>query len=162
MYLFDTDSLSHLGIYYPNIFTGFWELFDGVVDSGEVVSVREVYEELAYRRMAKHLVEWKKKHRKLFLPPSEEETLFIARMFAEEPRFKALINPKKVVKGGRAADPFVIASAKVNNHVVVTQEKLSGGVVKIPFVCNHYDVECINFEGMMEREGWEFPIVAPK
>jgi len=27
---------------------------------------------------------------------------------------------------------------------------------KIPFVCNHEKVECISFQRMMLREGWQF------
>jgi hypothetical protein len=57
-------------------------------------------------------------------------------------------NPAKPLKGISGADPFVIAMAKDGgpNWVVVSDEHAgSQETRKIPFVCAHEDVQCINF-----------------
>ena len=68
-----------------------------------------------------------------------------------------------------AADPFVIALAvemgsttqqtllhTAKGRIIVTEEKLRGNKVKIPFVCKDYDIECINIIEMCRVEGWKF------
>ena len=76
-------------------------------------------------------------------------------------------NPAKPLKGINGADPFVIAMAKdggINavldggpDWVVVSDEHPgSAESRKIPFVCNVEQIECINFQEMMRREGWRF------
>jgi hypothetical protein len=50
-YVFDTNSFSVLGNYYPDQFPTFWERFNRAVTDGKIVSVREVRRELdAYTR----------------------------------------------------------------------------------------------------------------
>ena len=39
---------------------------------------------------------------------------------------------------------------------VVTEEKIDGNKLKIPFICNHYGINCFNFTGMCLNEGWEY------
>jgi Domain of unknown function (DUF4411) len=46
IYVVDTSSFRELERYYKDIFPTFWELFQSEVDSGDVVSVPEVWREL--------------------------------------------------------------------------------------------------------------------
>ena len=46
IYVVDTSSFRELERYYTDVFPTFWELFQSEVDSGDVVSVREVWREL--------------------------------------------------------------------------------------------------------------------
>ena len=67
-YVFDTNSFSVLGNYYPEQFPTFWEKIDRAVDIGKIVSVREVRRELdAYTRHP-HLSDWVKEHKDIFSP----------------------------------------------------------------------------------------------
>ena len=62
-----------------------------------------------------------------------------------------------LVSGGKpVADPFVIARAKISGACVVTQEKKTDNAAKIPNVCDHFGIRCINLEGFMEKESWKF------
>ena len=59
------------------------------------------------------------------------------------------------MQGKPVADPFVIAKAWETGSVVVTEEhrKKEG---RIPDVCKYFGVKCMNTEGFMKNEGWEF------
>jgi hypothetical protein len=46
IYVFDTSSVSVLKDYYFDTFKSFWDLFNTDIQNGNVVSVREVYNEL--------------------------------------------------------------------------------------------------------------------
>ena len=47
IYVFDNNSLSNiLNHYYPDRFPSFWEKFDDIVKRGDLISVREVRNEL--------------------------------------------------------------------------------------------------------------------
>ena len=41
-------------------------------------------------------------------------------------------------------------------RIVVTEEKLRGNKVKIPYVCQEYTVEAIDILDMFRMEGWKF------
>lgn len=58
--------------------------------------------------------------------------------------------------GDPAADPFVIARAKIIGGCVVTEEKLKPNAAQIPNVCDHFGIDCTNLEGLIEAEGWQF------
>lgn len=156
MYVFDTSSLSLIGNYFPVVFRGFWTRFDSLVADGRIISVRETFDELNSFTRFPHIQAWLRNHRAIFLPPTEGEAQFIADMFASEPRFQALIPRKAQLQGRRVADPFLIASARERALCLVTEETLRGEAIKIPYVCNHYGIDCTNVEGMLNREGWEF------
>jgi hypothetical protein len=72
------------------------------------------------------------------------------------PHFQANIERQKLYKGGRNADPFVIAKAGTDGFTVVTMEKLKPGGAKIPNICKHFNVSCITLEDFMAAEGWTF------
>ncbi len=39
---------------------------------------------------------------------------------------------------------------------VVTEEVRRPNAARIPNVCDHFGIGCINLEQLMEREGWQF------
>jgi hypothetical protein len=67
-------------------------------------------------------------------------------------------HPKLVMekKQRYAADPFVIALAKLNGLVVVTDEKPTGTLNRpnIPDVCDAYGVIWIPLLQLIKRENW--------
>lgn len=59
------------------------------------------------------------------------------------------------------ADPFVIAHAKVENSLLVTEENRKGPNtpernLKIPNVADEHGVEVLKFFDYVRREGWTF------
>lgn len=62
----------------------------------------------------------------------------------------------KQTKSRFAADPFVIATAKVKGLMVLTEETPSNSVnrPKIPDVCRALGIECINLIALIRRERW--------
>ena len=70
--------------------------------------------------------------------------------------FQSMIRRQERLQGKPVADPFVIARAKVSGAWVVTQEKNIENAAKIPNVCDHFGISCINLEGFMEKENWTF------
>jgi hypothetical protein len=120
IYVFDTNSLSALDAYYPDVFTSFWAQFDAAAGAGDIISTREVKAELDRSGLA-NVLAWAKSNSAVFTTPSAAEMAFVAKILAV-PHFQALINTKAGLNGTPVADPFVIACAKVNNGTVVTEE----------------------------------------
>ncbi len=70
--------------------------------------------------------------------------------------FQQNIEQQKLLKGGRNADPFVIARAMVEQCAVVTMEVFKPNSAKIPNICRHFGIPCLSLEEFMEAEHWEF------
>lgn len=156
MYVFDTNSLSVLfDNFYLDRFPSLWLKFDELLMGSGIISVREVYNEIIRRERDTRLEKWAKNHRELFVQPSVEEMQFVGQIF-DAPHFRTLIRKKETLYGTPVADPFLIAKAKVDNRLLVTQENLKPNAAKIPNVCEHFGVAYTNLEGFMEREGWQF------
>lgn len=63
------------------------------------------------------------------------------------------------------ADPFVVALAKsiIQQHtisdlrtVVITEEKIRGNKITIPFVCRQYGIDAVEIIEMFRTEKWRF------
>lgn len=153
MYIFDTSSFLELSHYYPKRFPTLWASFDKMVKAGKIISVKEAFNEINDSKP--ELFEWVQANKGIFCEPIEEEALFIAKIFLVK-NFQQAIEQKKVLRGGAFADPFVIAKAKIINGIVVTQEKLKPTAAKIPNICAHFSVQCMNLENFMEEQDWIF------
>ena len=154
-YVFDNSPLSTLfRNYYRSRFSSLWRRFDDLVVNGDIVSTREVYREIEDGPV-ESLREWAAQNGELFTIPNAEEGAFVARIFAVQ-HFQQNIERQKMLKGGRIADPFVIAKAAVTKRTVVTMEQWQPNAVKIPNICDHFGVPCMTLEDFMETEGWEF------
>lgn len=154
-YIFDTSSLITLKHFYPSRFPSLWESIDEAVLNGDILSVREVYNELEYGANNTHVHEWAKLNKPIFLTPDSSETTFVGTIFSVN-HFRTLITQRNLLKGMPVADPFVIAAAKIKGCCVVTEEKLKPNAAKIPNVCAHFSVEYTDLEGFMVRENWSF------
>ena len=154
IYVFDSNALIDLFInFYPNRFPSLWEKFDQSVQEATIISVREVQREI--EGYGDRLAEWVKSAPGFFQKPSPEELIFVAEIFKVS-HFQSLIREKERLQGKPVADPFIIAKAKVLESCVVTQEVFKANAAKIPNVCKHFGVDCLNLEGFMEREDWTF------
>ncbi len=154
-YVFDNSPLSALfRNYYRKNFPSLWQRFDRLVDDGRLVSTREVFREIEDGPI-ESLLEWAKQNRELFATPTAEEGAFVAKTYAV-PWFQQNIEKKKLLRGGKVADPFVIARAACENRNGNTIEVMKPNAVKIPNICAHFGVKCLSLPEFMEAEGWTF------
>ena len=87
----------------------------------------------------------------MFLPLDADIQISAAEILAEFPK---LVDERT---GKSMGDPFVIAVAQVHSLTVVTGEK--GGSPqkpKIPNVCAHFGLDCIDIVEMMRRLDFQF------
>lgn len=139
--------------FYRSRFPTLWEQLDALVADGRVTSTREVRRELD--RYAHADEQWISKHGYIFTTPTAEEAQIIREIYAVR-HFQHNVKQKKIQAGGLNADPFVIAKAQVNGGIVVTLEEARPGAARIPNICKHFNVLCLNLEGFMEKEQWVF------
>lgn len=154
-YVFDNSPLSVLfKNFYRKTFRGLWERFDGLVTDGRIVSTREALREIE-DGAPESLLEWATRHRDLFTTPTAAEGAFVAKIYSVT-HFQQNIEQQKLLKGGKNADPFVIAKAAVEGRAVVTMELLKPNGAKIPNICGHFGIKCLSLEAFMEEEEWQF------
>lgn len=163
-YIFDTCSFRALQHFYPKIFTSIWEGLDDLVSKGDLLSTREVFNELQNQNVSTEIIQWSKNNKNIFLTPTVEEMQFVSQIFQVQ-HFQGLIGVQQRLKGTPVADPFVIACAKIHNATVVTEEGWDRNASsltykpnspKIPFICNHFNIACTNLENFMIQQGWNF------
>ena len=155
IYVVDTSSFIVLKNYYPGTFATLWARIDTLAADGTLVSVREVFNELQSYNDTDYIQDWAKQHKAIFAVSSNAELLIVQQILAI-PHFQALIGTMAILKGTPVADPFLIAAAKVKGATVVTQERLKPNAAKIPNVCDHFDVPCLDLQGFMAAQGWAF------
>ncbi|MGR3715401.1 MAG: PIN domain-containing protein [Thermohalobaculum sp.] len=154
-YVFDTNAFSQLfHSYYRGRFPTLWASFDELIDQGSITSTREVAREIEDDRVVA-LREWAEGKRELFPTPTAAEATFVTQIFAVA-HFRQVIEQKKLLRGGKNADPFVIARAATLDATVVTMESEPRNGAKIPNICRHFEIECLSLEGFMEVEDWTF------
>lgn len=155
IYVLDASVFRPLGHYYPKQFPSLWAGLEKLIDAESLVSTREVKRELANLVHVPFLLDWIKNHKTLFATPDNDQLKIVAEIL-KVPHFQSLIKQKNIWQGAPAADPFVIAAAKALAGTVVSEEKFKPHAAKIPNVCKHLEVPCINLEGLMDAQGWSF------
>jgi len=155
IYVFDSSPLIDLfRHYYPDRFPSLWESFDALVSEHRIISVREVRRELEGR--GDRLSDWVKGNTQLFPIPTTSELDLVTEIF-KIAHFQALVRKKERLNGKPVADPFVIAKAySLEEGCVVTQEVKKPNAARIPNVCEHFHIPCLNLEAFMENEEWRF------
>lgn len=156
IYVFDTSSLSNiLNHYYQGRFPSFWEKFDLMINDGNLISVREVYNELTDKSDDAVISRLTKQSANFFRVPVPEEMSFITQIYSV-PHFQQNLDKKKLLKGGYFADPFLIAKAWQEKGTVVTEEDNKPNAAKIPNICDHFEILCTGLEGFLTQLDWKF------
>ncbi|MEN5289971.1 PIN domain-containing protein [Stenotrophomonas lactitubi] len=155
MYVFDTGSYSKLKHYYPQVFGSLWRHLGALAQSGAIVSTREVRRELGNGSPVPYVTEWLDANAQMFATPTADELQFVARILAI-PHFQSIIGEQQRLTGMPVADPFVIAAGAIRSFTVVTEEHFKQNAAKIPNVCQHFSVPCINLEQFMAQEQLSF------
>jgi len=128
---------------------------DELVKQELLISTKEVWREMERGNPDQYTNEWLKVRKEIFTIPSTAELRFVAEIFKIS-HFQALIGEQQRLKGTPVADPFVIACAKIKNGTVVTEEQFKPNAAKIPNVCEHFQIPCIDLEKFMHQQEWTF------
>lgn len=154
IYVFDSGPLIDLFRHYkPDIFPSLWTKFNKLVDDENLISVREVFNEIG--NSSDSLGKWAKDNKHLFFQPEINEYTIIVEIFQIK-HFQQIIRKQEILEGKPVADPFVIAKAKYLNACVVTTEKYAENGAKVPNICQHFNVSYMNLGDFMKQEKWLF------
>lgn len=133
--------------YPPENFPAFWAQMDDALTSGMVVVPEAVMDELDKKSKDAHA--WLKQRSAAIIGYEAKVQAEAKALLAAHPK---LVMAKKVAF---AADPFVIATAKVHGLAVVSEEgRGSPNKPHIPDVCQLNSVECIRLVGMIKAQAW--------
>ncbi|MFA6268577.1 MAG: DUF4411 family protein [archaeon] len=158
-YVIDTSSLIELNYRYPmDTFPTLWKKISALIKSGLLISHKEVYKEIEI--MDDDLKKWASKQKNFFKEIDTNQLKIATQIINAYP---SLIDPAKT----SSADPFVIAltitlsndpQKKIfsNGHLIVTEEKIRGNRIRIPYVCQTYNIKCIDIREMYKEEKWKF------
>jgi len=158
-YIIDSSSLIELNRHNPiDVFPSVWKNMESLISKGLLVAPKEVLYEIIERD--DQLAKWAKQQNNFFREPTVKQIEILRGILKDYP---------PLVKEDRKhdADPWVIALAvemATNSQqtltpikrIVVTEEKLRGDKIKIPFVCQKYNIEAIDIIDMFRAEGWKF------
>jgi hypothetical protein len=160
-YVIDTSSLIELKKFPEDVFPSLWKNIETLIASGFIISHREVLKELSYQDDS--LKRWAQKQKKFFKELDAYQIKIVKEILRKYPSLA------KSEGESPSADPFVIALAielerdpqktldpSFKKRVVVSEERLRGTRVRIPFVCREYGIECITMIEMCRSEGWKF------
>jgi len=159
VYIIDSSSLIELNKHNAmDVYISVWKNIGQLIENNRLVAPKEVFNEI--KDYDDILANWAKKQTKLFKDPTVKQISIVKDILKNYP---ALID----VNAKHSADPWIIALAiemssnpqktlfKIK-RIVVTEEKLRGNEIKIPFVCNQKSIESIDLVEMFRTEGWKF------
>jgi hypothetical protein len=137
--------------YPPTTFPGVWTLIDDALHDGRAIAPREVYGELTAKD--DDVATWAKARPEGFVDPSEDVQRVAGVIY--------MSFPQGVLRN--AADPWVIAEARMRRWTVVTYEgRTFAGVPtrnwhrSMPGICQHHSVACITLPEALGELGGSF------
>ena len=158
-YIIDSCSLMELNRHNPlDVFPSVWKKIEDLINKDLLVAPKEVLNEI--NEGDDKLANWAKKQNKLFKDPTNKQIDIVRGILN---KFPSLVKENRKYD----ADPWVIALAVELatstqktlisiKRIVVTEEKIRGNKVKIPFVCQKYEIESIDIIDMFRKESWKF------
>ena len=151
-YTLDTNILIGLEQRYPrDIFPAIWDSIEQTVASGESCICEAILREV--HRGGDYLYNWAKTLDNFGCKATDEELLTVAEIAQDHPEW---------VQGQlNEADPFVIAHAKAESSIIVTEENRKGvGTVdknqKIPNIADEHGVRTMKFFDFIRAHQWQF------
>ena len=126
-------------------FSPIWDTFNNLIDSGELITSSEIFDELK----DDDLVKWSKRHKIFFVPLSKEIQEQVSIVLKKYPN---LIKMKS--SSNSNGDPFLVATAIVKKGCIVTNEHSGdekNGDVKIPNVCNGLNVAYMDLHTFIDK-----------
>lgn len=161
MYLLDANTyIEAKNRYYQMSFCpAYWDWLDQQYQSA---SVSSVYDELANK--GDELSAWVQPRRGQFHPVSAEN---IQIKMAEVAQYVANLpnkNQKSIGDFLSGADPWLVAKASLTGEIIVTHEvavDANSKKVKIPNICNHFEVSYINTFELLNELDAQFMLANP-
>ncbi len=153
VYCIDTSAIIDFsGQRFPkDIFPDLWSDFTTAVEGGSIVSVRESYREIRNGADA-DLINWARDHIGSFLNPDEAIKNECKRIVNKYPDCLDLLKTKPY-----NADPWIIATASVNDLIAVSSEN-PRSPKKIPTICEAEGVQHLDTMGFLRHIGWTFSV----
>jgi hypothetical protein len=135
-----------------------WQKMEWLIKLKRLIAPKEVYHEIS--QTDDELFEWSKGQNRMFIEPTLKQIEITKEILSKYP---SLIKLERKFD----ADPWIIALAIEMNRseqatlfevkrIVVTEEKLRGNKIKIPYVCQDFAIEAIGIFDMFRSEGWRF------
>lgn len=158
-YIIDASSLIKLNRNNPiDVFPSIWKKLDELSNNNQLIAPKEVLNEI--KQNDDMLSRWTKTQTKMFKEPTSRQISIVRDILREYP---SLIDAERRYD----ADPWVIALAielvsdpqmTLTNikRIVVTEEKLRGDKIKIPYVCKQKSIEAIDIVELFRVENWKF------
>lgn len=151
-YTLDTNILVNLVRTYPrDIFPAMWESIESMAKAGDCCICEAILHEV--KRGGDDLFAWAKKLPGFVCSVTDEELVTVAEIGADHPGW---------VQGQlNEADPFIVAHAKHEKCVIVTEENRKGPNTldknqKIPNVADEHRVVTMKFFEFVRGQGWQF------
>ncbi len=153
MFVFDTSAyINGWRDHYPRLtFPGVWNFIEMRMDSGHIISPREVFNEI--KEKDDDIFEWARRRVECFVDPIPDVQGMVDGIYS------SFRNPT----GRNRGDPWVVAEAKARGLTVVTYEgrTFSGVPTKrwdrsMPGICHHHGVPCITLPEALQRLGGSF------
>lgn len=151
-YTLDTNILIGLVQRYPrDIFPAMWTNIESSVEAGSSCICEAILREV--HRGGDDLHKWAKNLPGFVCQATDEELESVAEI--------AVAHPGWVQGPLNEADPFVIAHAKAEMSVIVTEETRKGPTTsdknqKIPNIADEHGVKTIKFFDYVREHGWRF------
>lgn len=167
LYIIDTSSLIDMNLHYPmSTFKSVWRRVEELIIEGRLVSSVVVFDEII--RKDDTIKQWADRYNDMLFQESTQYVLEQVGVILK--KFPKLINPNSE---SEQADPFLIAMALDKKDgpqqtlidydvCIVTEEKMPrfqgkrSKKIKIPEVCQSFNIPCISLVDMIVKEGWEF------
>jgi hypothetical protein len=141
-----------------DVYKSVWGRIEQLIRNGRLLAPKEVFLEIS--RIDDQLKEWSESQDRLFIEPTQRQIELVKEILQKYPSLIDVDRPFD-------ADPWVIAltieiatspqrTLITIKRIVVTEEKLRGNQIKIPFVCNAYKIDSLDIIGMFREEGWKF------
>jgi hypothetical protein len=134
------------------IAVSFWAWLATQVEGGIIVCPRSVYQEIAEQEDHRdEVARWvqNRKEKGLCVPPTREVTAHVGVIMQYV--FEKYL-PQHAYEFGKGGDAWVIGHALDDGGTVVTQESElhpDAKKARIPDVCRHFDVRCVNTVEML-------------
>lgn len=147
---------AHHDDYPPDVFPGVWEALAQACDEGVIVTTPRVFAEVSF---PPDLVAWMKERKEALVvdvsDPGVVESLRAVMAWTDR---QVRFTEEKRREFERSADPELIAYALANRLAVMTNEQPAprSSTVKIPDVCDAFDIEVTSLLDLFRHRGAAF------
>ena len=127
------------------VYKKLWDNIDDFLKKHIIVTCSEIESEIK----DPELVDWLHLQECCILPITDDIQEYVRKIVNEHPKLIDFNNCKS------SGDAFLIATAMKYGLTVITEENKQSPK-KIPWICETYDIPCINITELCTREEWEF------